>query len=496
MAIIYNQSSYRQIFKATSVFGGVQVFSIILNLLKSKIIAIFLGPEGMGVYSLLQTPVILLSSITGLGINSSAVRDVAQINESKDDKELAKIVSVVRKWMRVAGFLGMLLTICLASQLSKWTFGNTDYTWAFYCLSVMLFFTALGNENDVILRGTRRIKEIAKAGIFSALFGLIFSVPVYYYWGIKGIPFTIIITALCVFLANYYYAKKVGIKQVSLSIRETYLRGKAMVFLGIMMVMASVVEYLAMFVVNTYVRSYGSIADVGLFQAGMQITNVSIGLVYTAMATDYFPRLSAICKNKEKVGELVNQQAEIAALISTPILIGMMIFTPLLIRLFLSAEFMGVTKFIHWILLAAVFRASTWTIHWVVLANGNSVLYFILVLITNILLLGCYYWGYNTWGLIGLGVGYCLMILINSVYMYLVISKKYAFKYTTDFRKIFIRSLLLSLACFIVIQFFSQHLIGYLIMGGILIIACITSWKDLNKRVKIRSYIQSRKNNK
>lgn len=496
MADIYNHSSYRQIFKATSVFGGVQIFSIILNLLKSKIIAIFLGPEGMGVYSLLQTPVTLLSSITGLGINSSAVRDVAQTNENRDEKELAKTVWVVRKWMRVTGFFGMLLTIFLAPQLSKWTFGNTDYAWAFYCLSVMLLFTALGNENDVILRGTRRIKEIAKAGIFSAFLGLIFSIPVYYYWGIKGIPFTIIITALCVFLVNYYYARKVEIKQVSLSIRETLFRGKAMTFLGIMMVMASVVEYLTMFIVNTYVRSYGSIADVGLFQAGMQITNVSIGLVYTAMATDYFPRLSAICKNKGKVGELVNQQAEIAALISTPILIGMMIFTPLLIRLFLSAEFISVTKFIHWILLAAVFRASTWTIHWVVLAYGDSVLYFILVLITNILVLGCYYWGYNTWGLVGLGIGYCITMLINAIYMYIIISKKYSFKYSSDFWNIFIRSLLLSLACFIVIQFFSQYMISYLVMGGILVIVCITSWKDLNKRVKIGSYIQSRKNKK
>ena len=44
------QSSYRQIVKATSVFGGVQGFNILISIIRSKVVAVLLGPAG--IYSL------------------------------------------------------------------------------------------------------------------------------------------------------------------------------------------------------------------------------------------------------------------------------------------------------------------------------------------------------------------------------------------------------------------------------------------------------------
>ena len=47
------KSSYRQIVKATSLFGGVQFFQIIISVIRSKFVAILLGPAGMGIVGLL-----------------------------------------------------------------------------------------------------------------------------------------------------------------------------------------------------------------------------------------------------------------------------------------------------------------------------------------------------------------------------------------------------------------------------------------------------------
>ena len=49
------QSSYRQIMKATSLFGGVQIFQIIISVIRSKFVAILLGPSGMGIVGLLAS---------------------------------------------------------------------------------------------------------------------------------------------------------------------------------------------------------------------------------------------------------------------------------------------------------------------------------------------------------------------------------------------------------------------------------------------------------
>ena len=56
-----NKGSYRQIFKATSLFGGVQVFNIIIGIIRSKIVAVLLGASGMGVLGLFTTTIAMVS---------------------------------------------------------------------------------------------------------------------------------------------------------------------------------------------------------------------------------------------------------------------------------------------------------------------------------------------------------------------------------------------------------------------------------------------------
>ncbi len=260
------KSAYKQILKATGVFGGVQVFSIVINLLKSKIIALFLGPEGVGIYSLFQNLVQLISQISGLGINTSAIRDVAQSVDN--EAEQAKTVKTVRAWSRITGAIGALFLLFAAPQISRWTFGNENYAMDFRFLSIAVLFIALGNENDVILKGRRKIVYIAKAGVYSSLCGLIVSVPLYYFFGKDGVAATIILTFFAVYIFNRHFANKDAVALVSLSAKEVYRRGKGMASLGSMMMLATVVQTTISYITNLFIRNYGDLADVGLYQGG------------------------------------------------------------------------------------------------------------------------------------------------------------------------------------------------------------------------------------
>ena len=301
-----SKESYKQILKATSVFGGVQIFKIVIDLLKSKIIALFLGPEGVGMFSLFQNPVQLISQLTGLGINTSAIRDVAQSRE--DEIELGKTVKTVRSWSRVSGLVGMLFLLFAAPLVSRWTFGSEEHAMDFRFLSLAVLFIALGNENDVILKGQRKIVYIAKAGVSSALCGLIASIPAYYFLGKDGIAAIVVLTFFAVYFFNRHYARKEIIKEVDLTGREIFQRGKTMASLGSMLVLASVVHTAIAYLTNLFIRNYGDLADVGFYQAGMAITNISIDMVYNAMAGDFYPRLSAVCNDRNKSNDLINKR--------------------------------------------------------------------------------------------------------------------------------------------------------------------------------------------
>lgn len=106
-----DNSSYKESLKATSLFGGVQVFNILIGVIRSKFIAILLGPSGMGMYGLFTLTTSLISSFTNCGLGTSAVRNIAEANSTRDQNRIALIISVFRKLVWFTGLIGM--SVCV-----------------------------------------------------------------------------------------------------------------------------------------------------------------------------------------------------------------------------------------------------------------------------------------------------------------------------------------------------------------------------------------------
>ncbi|MGE5348154.1 MAG: oligosaccharide flippase family protein [Actinomycetota bacterium] len=131
-------TSYRQIMKATSIFGGVQVINIIISIVRSKFVAVLLGPGGMGIYGLFTSTTGLIEKITNLGLSTSAVRNVAAANASGDRSRIGTVVSVLRRLVWITGIAGALFTFFAAPWLSDLTFSNREYTIGFRWVAVTL----------------------------------------------------------------------------------------------------------------------------------------------------------------------------------------------------------------------------------------------------------------------------------------------------------------------------------------------------------------------
>ena len=147
------ESTYRQIFKATGIFGGVQVFNILINIIKSKVIAILLGPAGIGLYGILNSTIEVLKSVTGLGLGVSAVKDISEAAATDDITHVSHTLKTLRRWIYFTGSFGCIITLLLAPQLSQWIFGEDYYTWMFRWLSVVLLFSALSSGQTAALQG-------------------------------------------------------------------------------------------------------------------------------------------------------------------------------------------------------------------------------------------------------------------------------------------------------------------------------------------------------
>ena len=101
------KSSYGSIMKATSIFGGVQVFNILVTLIRGKAVALLIGTAGMGLNGLLLSGLNLITTFTSLGINESAVKDISKVHATGETAHVGIKFTVVRGWIWITAALSI-----------------------------------------------------------------------------------------------------------------------------------------------------------------------------------------------------------------------------------------------------------------------------------------------------------------------------------------------------------------------------------------------------
>ena len=178
-----NENSYGHVLKYVGIFGGVQGLSILVSLVRNKVVAFFLGPDGMGLVSLFNSTINFISQSTNMGISFSAVKHVSELYDSGDEVRMQKFIKVVRAWSLLTGLVGMLLCIVIGPMLSNFTFSWGNHTLHFVLLSPLVALLAITGGETAILKGARQLKSLAVIQVYSILSALMITIPIYYFFG-------------------------------------------------------------------------------------------------------------------------------------------------------------------------------------------------------------------------------------------------------------------------------------------------------------------------
>lgn len=486
-----DKSSYKQILKSTSIFGGVQAFNVIIQIFRSKIVAVLLGPTGMGFMGLLNSTLLLVSSMTNFGLARSAVREISQSNASEDKNKISHTISIFRKLVWITGILGFVVTILISPILSLTTFGNYNYTYTFIILAVTLLINQLAAGQTVLLQGMRKIKWLAKANVAGASVSLILTLPLYYYFRVNGIVPAIIVTSIVTLSVQYFYSKKIIIVKETTSFLSAIKNGNSMLKLGMVLSMSSLISVAASYLIRIYITNYGNISEVGLYTAGFAIINTYIGMVFTAMTTDYFPRLAAVNTDRSKYNKLINQQSEIAIYIIAPLICIFLVFINWIIILLYSEQFLPITGMLHWAIMGIYFKTLSWSIGIIIMAKGDGKYFFWNEFFANIYLLLLNILGYHFFGLTGLGLSFLVGYFLHFIQIFFFAKIKYNFKFQGEVLKIFFLNLIVGITCFI-LAYFSEGFMLY-IGGSILILGVASfSFYKVNQKMNLLGFIKNK----
>ncbi|MCP9611621.1 O-antigen translocase [Coprobacter tertius] len=472
---------YRRIVKATGLFGGVQFLNIVCSVIKNKVIAVWLGAEGVGIIRLFGMSVDMVTSLTGLGLRSSSVRDISKAEADGNATIISTIITVVRRWSWFAGLLGAVVLLSLAPVLSRMVFHDSSYTWGYVFLSCALLFNALFAGEQAILQGTRQLKVLAKSSVTGTFLSLIISVPLYYFFGIKGIVPSFVLSSLASLVAILFYRRRRFDKE-QLTLAQTYLKGKPIAVLGIFMTVSSFITTLFQLIFNSYVTYRSGMAGEGFYQAGLTLVDKYVGLVFIAMSAEYFPRLAAASDNNASMEKSVNQQAEISLLMLIPGICLFIVLQECIIRLLYTADFLVVKDYLLFAAPGILLKAVSWAIGYVFIAKGASKLFLFSELISSVITLACNVFLYSFFNLYGLGFAFLLNFALYLAGIWYLAYRYYSLKLERGVM-LYLFGGLASALFISLLLYYSPGLIGYMLTGGFTVVIFFITLKRLLKLI-------------
>ena len=306
-----NTDGYSHVLKYTGIFGGVQSLVILIGLVRNKAMAVFLGANGIGFNALLVSVQNFASQCTNLGISFGAIPKLSELYEDQQRRQFRYYLQVVRLWSLIAAVLGFLFCMAISPLLNTVTFTWGNHTLHYAMLGVAVAMLAISSGETVILKSARRLGALARLQVITAVASVVLSVPFYYFFGSSGVLPSIILIAGFSMLATIYYSYHCYPLQLRFS--KQHLRdGLGMIRLGLSYVLAAAIGSASEMLIRSFLNVEGNLDEVGLYNTGYMITITYAGMVFSAMETDYFPRLSAVSKDVAATNETVNRQMEVS----------------------------------------------------------------------------------------------------------------------------------------------------------------------------------------
>lgn len=450
---------------------------------RTKVVAILLGPEGIGLVSLYQSIIDLVGNVAGLGIASSGVREVAEACASNDSRRIAVATQTLKRLSWLTGLLGWLVTAALSYPLSQWVLGSHLHAGAIALLGASLLFTMASGGQMACIQGMRRIGDLAKLQILCMCTSTAVAIAIYFWLKEKGILPVLISSAIISLAGSWWYASKLRIEKIDLDWISTWQNSKRLIQLGMAFMWSALMTAGVAFAIRAMITRDLGIEANGIFQSAWAISGMFAGFILSAMGTDFYPRLTAAAHDNAVMNKLVNEQTEIGILLALPGLVGTIVFAPIVMKIFYSAKFVAGADLLPWMVLGILFKIISWPMGFIQLAKGATRWFVASETFFGIGLGGLTFLLLKFKGLEGAAYSFVLIYLVYIILMLYTSKKLSNFIWNKQNIQLFIKAGAIVAGSFASVQLLSQKF-NFLIGIILCIISCIISWIELKQRLK------------
>jgi enterobacterial common antigen flippase len=427
-----SHKSYGQILKSSALIGGSSVINVAIGIVRTKAMAMLLGPSGFGLAGLYSSVAELTQNVAGMGVNSSGVRQIAEAVGSEDEGRIAQTVAVLRRTSLVLGVVGAFVLIIFSRQISLLTFGTTKNAFGICLVSLVVLFKSISGGQGALIQGMRRIGDLARMSVYGALLSTLIGIPLVYFLREDGVvPYLICVAAMTV-LASWWYSRKLKINTPKVKWVEVRDEAGALLKLGFAFMTSGLMTMGVAYAIRVILLHKQGIQATGLYQSAWTLGGLYVTFILQAMGADFYPRLTANINDHKTSNRLVNEQARVGLLLAGPGVLATLTFAPLVVALLYSGKFAGSVPILRWVCLGALLQVISWPMGFIIVAKGKQNLFIFSEVAWAVASLGLSWACISYFGVVGAGIAFFASYVFHVFLTYAIVSRVSGFRWSAD----------------------------------------------------------------
>jgi len=339
----------KDLVKNTAAVSTTEFLLIVVAIIRNKYLAVTIGPEGLGIYSLLNSFFGLFSVFVGTWLGAGTTKYIAEYSDKGESEKRNQVFSFAFIMVILTGFILTIIMIIFREFFIS-HFLSKDVLEVYYLLFAAGFIGM--NLQPVllsVLQGILQVKLVVKSRILISIIDVLLIISLVYLFHLLGFFIGILISILFSASILYFYVyKRCGFRFTTISFKKDII--KKMISFGGVSLLTGLFNLSSTYLQRFLLVNHMGINSVGIFQAGYSIMN-HVGLINRGSSFHLFPTMSKKMDNYSRVKQL-NEYLVFILLITIPISVAAILFGKIAIRILYSSEFLPLSSYLFWFILA------------------------------------------------------------------------------------------------------------------------------------------------
>lgn len=339
------------------------------GLVAGKIVALFIGPQGLAVIGNFRNFLSGIDIIATLGFQNGIVKYVAE--HEKDNTELKKIFATVFLSIFIVVVMLAAVLLLLSGILNNLVFPGQNYDWIFKILALSLPLYTGNFILIALLNGLGSYKSVIYINIIGNIFGVGISALLIWKLGVNGALLGLIASPMLIFIiSSYIFYSRLGVAFLRLKYFDRNYFSGLLSYSAMSIFAALLAPVVFISIRNSIAVNSGKIAA-GYWEGMNRISAFYMIFISTMLTVYYLPKLSA-AKSKTETKNLFAGYYKFIVPIFAVGLVMIYLMREMVIRITLSDAFLPMKELFFWQLLGDLLKVCGLVLAFELLAKKST----------------------------------------------------------------------------------------------------------------------------